>query len=274
MRAVHNAGVLFSLVFFMIGTLQAATVHWTGGSASNDWNDAANWSSATVPGFSEADDVLFVDAGDSTTLVTAFSFKNASSIKLRGDPSVTLSADLAGVSELYLGGNANLNGGFIHQTAGKLSLVSLRIGSLETATSESVYTLTGGRILNSGNLYVNKGMFLLKGNSAMVSTVSLSVTDIGTLAFTLDSNGVQAIEVKNRFDISEKARLIVDASALETGEGVFELVKFSNLFQEFNPENITITGLKSGLIGTIAYEKNRMMLMIEQGQSGLGLLTY
>jgi hypothetical protein len=160
---------LVAIVLLATGTVQAANINWVGGAGSNDWNDAASWSTAYVPGATEADTALFVGTSDNTTLVTPFVFTNASSMNLRGGPTVTLNADLSGVNNLYLAGNSGNDGGTIVHLGGTLSVVSLKVGNSSGATTESAYTLSSGRIVNFANLYVNKGTFTLTGSSAEVS---------------------------------------------------------------------------------------------------------
>ncbi|MDF7823562.1 putative glycoside hydrolase [Pontiellaceae bacterium B12227] len=245
----------------MVGTLLAATVHWTGGANSSDWNDATSWSTAYVPGSIEADTVLFVGTADSTTLVTPFVFTNSSTMNLRGEPMVTLSADLSGVNSFLLGGNNNNDGGTVHQTGGALSAVTVRVGSIAGATTESAYTISGGRIANSGNLYVNKGTFTLSGSSAEVEADSMTVTGIGTLAFVLGSDGVIPISVTNAFTINDStSKLSIDASAYTTTNSVVELVHFGSLSGSFATSEISITGLPADQAGTIVYDDNRLTL--------------
>ncbi|MDF7806348.1 dienelactone hydrolase family protein [Pontiellaceae bacterium B12219] len=258
-----NRYTLSTCLLMTLGT-QAATISWVGGSASNDWNDAANWSSAYLPGATEADTVLFVGTDDNTTLVTPFTFTNASSINLRSDggPTVTLNADLSGVNTLYLAGNSGHDGGTINQLGGTLSTVSVRVGSSSGATTESFYTMTGGRLANSGDLVVNKGSFTLSGSSAAVETDALTVTSIGTLSFVLGSDGVTPISVTNAFTINDStSRLTIDASAYTATNSTIELLQFGSLNGSFAASEITVTGLRPDQEpASIFYDDNRMTL--------------
>ncbi|MDF7823561.1 hypothetical protein P4B35_06010 [Pontiellaceae bacterium B12227] len=252
---------------------QAANIHWSGGAGTADWNDAGSWSTAYVPGATQSDTALFIGSGDNTTLVAPFTFTNSSSINLRGEPTVTLSADLSGVSSFLLGGNGNNTGGFVNQTAGTLSATSLRVGSSSTATSFSGYTLSGGSIVNSGELYVNMGTLLLENNVATVSADSMRVTGIGTLAFELGTDGVNAIDVANNFLVEATAKLSIDASGLTAGEGDYELLSFGSYTRAFQSENVTISGLADGLSGSITYDADSMNLTVIPEPATLGLIA-
>jgi hypothetical protein len=224
-------------------SIASATIHWTGGANSNDWNDAASWGTAYVPGTTAADTVLFVGSGDSTTLVTPFAFANASSINLRGGPNVTLEANLSGVNNFYLGGNSNNDGGTVNHLGGTLSVVSLKVGSSSAATSDSTYTISGGQIANSGNLNVNKGTFTLAGSTAEVGAGFMTVTDIGELKFELGSSGVTPISVTNALTINSlTSKLSIDCSGYIGADTVIELIEYGSISGSFAADKIAITG--------------------------------
>jgi len=225
-------------------TVVTLRIDWIGGAGSADWNDTNSWSSIDLPGSVASGNVTFSGAEDGTTLAAPFTFTNASDIQVRAGAAVALNADLSGVDELTLGGEAGSDGGTISQSGGTVSAGSILIGSLAAATSESVYTLSGGSLDASGDLHVNNGTFALEGSAAAVSVDSLTITDLGELSFTLGEAGVSPLAVSHAFSVGDStARLTVDVSAYTGTATMVELVQFSSLSGTFEPSSIVINGL-------------------------------
>ncbi|MDF7826657.1 acetylxylan esterase [Pontiellaceae bacterium B12227] len=262
-------GIRFVLLMVLLACLrtQAATFHWSGGAVSNDWNNVASWSTSYLPGSTAADTVLFIGTGDSTTLITPFVFTNASHINLRsnGGPTVTLAADLSNVGNFYLAGNSGHDGGTVIHLDGTLTVDSLKVGAQAGATSESAYTISDGRIANSGNLYVNKGTFTLSGSTAEVGANSMTVTGIGELKFELGASGVIPISVTNEFSINATSELTIDASSYTATNTVIELLQYGSLSGSFDPSLITVTGLSAQQEpATIVYDGDSMNLVLAE----------
>ncbi|MDF7823871.1 hypothetical protein P4B35_07585 [Pontiellaceae bacterium B12227] len=47
-----------SLCLLAVGAVQAATIHWNGGGADDNWNTALNWDGNVLPGSSVSDNAL------------------------------------------------------------------------------------------------------------------------------------------------------------------------------------------------------------------------
>ncbi|MDF7806346.1 hypothetical protein P4E94_02780 [Pontiellaceae bacterium B12219] len=253
------SGIISSLSLLMSATVQAATIHWTGGAASNDWNAAANWSTAEVPGATTDDSAIFAGSADSTTLAMPFSFANASSITVRDDAVVTLNANLSGINQFYLAPNANVAGGTVVQQSGTVSAQTVKVGNSNTALSESWYTAAGGTLSVSGELYVNKGTFSLVGSSATVTADALKLTNTGGLDFKLGASGVIPIQVANQLTIGAESTLTIDGSAYAGNGGTNVLVQFGSFSGIFDPANIVIDGMDGA---SISYEDDSMNLVI------------
>ena len=70
------------------------------------------------------------------------------------------------------------------------------------------------------------------------------------------------------------SKLKVDASVYTEGAGTFNLFNYGSRIGSFDPFNITISGLGSGLSGSITYDADSMDLVITAASSGPALSAF
>ena len=183
LSALYTGFSIFSLILVASGTVQAATVKWSGATDSK-WSTASNWAGGTLPvagdtvqvgtAYQAYTNILTIQDGDSATVGRAdFS---GGEMKMTGG-SVTVSGDRlrvggsASTTMTFSGGTLNLNGGFglggnngsntpSTMTISDTARLNVNGCLLVHGNSTSTLNQTGGVIVNkSGWSHVGEGPY-------------------------------------------------------------------------------------------------------------------
>ena len=157
--------LLFLLLFCMVGTVNATTYTWTGSSSIN-WNDASNWSPATVPGSA--------DIASFTNTSTTYQPKLDTSRSIAGlTVSANISLDL-NTYQLTVNGNTTLDRGTYSNGSLIVNGTTLSLGYMNA--QGTVYygpTLSCSLTVTAATLSIKFSTF----NAAVVLTKTGSSTD-------------------------------------------------------------------------------------------------
>ncbi len=178
---------------------------WTGGGADDNWNTAANWFPAAIPG---AADSLTLDATSSDPVVInvnanvqGLTIASTYGGTITQNAGVTLTVGVVGYSQAgssFAGGNAAIT------VNGPFSLT----GGTFTSTSGTL-TVTGGFTVNGGSFVHGGGTTLLSSGNATVSTPS----GVTFNALTVNSSGTKTLNDT----ITVTGTLDLVAGSLNTG---------------------------------------------------------
>ncbi|HEY4142773.1 MAG TPA: autotransporter domain-containing protein [Pseudolabrys sp.] len=225
---------------------RAADVNWTG-NTDNDWNNAANWTPATIPG---ASDRAIFDTGSPNTFINNNAPASVGSLQFQSDTdfylvtnsdTFTIASGINNVSavntpELDNSGTLNFNGGTITGT--------LDLGNATNATMNFSNANAGGaNINNTGILNFNAG------SSAGTATITNDNFG-GTTAINFNSNATAGSAVITNNGFSE-----IDFNDSSTGGTAhIDNTHFVNFKDTSNAENITIVNNSSSAF--VNFENN------------------
>ncbi|MBL9031270.1 MAG: hypothetical protein JNM80_06140 [Phycisphaerae bacterium] len=182
-----------------------ALVMWTGGAATNEWNDAGNWSGNAVPGAS-ADVVIPANASAAEILVNAGIPAIASLVSHKPIRIDAWTLQVAGTSTLEVGAELRLSGGTF-RGGGTTQLNGGAVWEGGTLTSAA-----GGSV----EIPVGQSMSIVVGSNHHLST---TLKNYGTLNWTggtiiLDNAGVLRNEPGGTFTITA-----LNGDVLDSGVG-------------------------------------------------------
>lgn len=211
--------------------LTAATVSWDGGAGTSYWDDAANWSSDSLPG--SDDDVVI---GVNTSL-------NASR-RLDVNTNATFQSYTGSVANLMTrasGGSRTLTIG--SSDTGNASSITL---NLNRSVSDDSFTGTGSNILyiefgyqitltHTGSGETTFGQARLRNTSTSTGTDTVFFAGSGNWAFVTPSSGVASALQKN----SANATLDVE---LKSGTGGFTGTLRYASTNAMNVDNVRVNG--------------------------------
>lgn len=235
-----------AVALLMAGVAQAATVSWTGGAATDDWNDTGNWNQTYVPGNNGVvDNAIFSATGDNNTPTASFNFVTASDFNFRNEATLTLQTGvtISNFDDGRLGANQGNGGGHIIQTGGTLSGKSILVASSLSATTRSSHTLSGGNVSLTGVYDVNTlGDIILTGSSAAVSAGSIDFSGASTLTFNFDSSGIGSFSTAGAFGAATTSAMTINAADYTpVVDDFFTLVDAATL-TGFDAGKITVNG--------------------------------
>ncbi|MDF7806344.1 PEP-CTERM sorting domain-containing protein [Pontiellaceae bacterium B12219] len=257
----------------MTGAAQAANINWSGGGATDDWNDTANWGGAVL-GTNTADQAVFNGAGDSNTPTTDFAFAEASNLTTRNEAHITIGTgvNISGFGAWRLGANNANGGGHITMTGGSLDGVSLQVASSPTASSRSSFTVSGGSLTTSGTLSLGSlADFNLTGNAASFDVASFTAGN-GSIFNATYSSGMSTIDAGSVNINAEGALLNVDLGTY-TGTGDFDLITFDSLTSGYASGNVVFSGLDGGRTATLESDADSLYVHVIPEPATLGLVV-
>lgn len=164
--------------------------------ASMEWNSAANWDLARVPGVL-AEDLAVIAGGMTANVSSDFTGEFVWETVVRGAATLNIGANLIGGGNLSVG----LEGedGFVNQTAGTNEVATLTIGDAMAAAASNVYTLSEGVLSTSGELVINSGGMMRITGGSMTTATGVVQTGRGVA---LNAGGVLEISGGTYFDTS------------------------------------------------------------------------
>ncbi|MDF7826658.1 putative glycoside hydrolase [Pontiellaceae bacterium B12227] len=253
-------------IFLLVGSLQAANIDWDNGAVTNvGWHTATNWAGDILPGSVSNHNVILNGSVDAPYVVQDYNPANPFDITMRNGALLTIEADLLNVDDFYLGPNANNGGGVVDHSSGTVSAKQVKVGSSTTATSDSIYTLSGdGRIVTTADLSVGMGTFRVDGSAAGVTVGnSLNLSNGGNLTLELGEYEPAQISVAGSFSIhSSDSVLTIDGSFYRGGSDTFELVRYGGVSGSFAATNVVIKGFKADQSASISYDSDSLNLTI------------
>ena len=184
--------VLFGLFFFMtLAHIDAATIRWDGGAGTDQWSDANNWSTNTVP--TSSDDVIlnndFVGGSYSVELPSGTVQVIVLSIVIQpsaGSIQLTLPTS-NNAQDAFLPGSATLHSGAILLNSGTFSSTGHTFRTTNGANSFIIY---------NGARYIHN---TARQNTNIVANLSqISGTEYGVFEYDVPVNGVYGISAAAR----------------------------------------------------------------------------
>lgn len=101
----HTTSLLTVVTSIALSNISnAAVIHWNG--ASGDWNTAANWAGARLPGSEVGDDVISSGA-DNPHVNSAVTGTNNFDIIVRSGGDLTIAADMSNIVNFSVSTNGN-----------------------------------------------------------------------------------------------------------------------------------------------------------------------
>ncbi|MDF7823570.1 hypothetical protein P4B35_06055 [Pontiellaceae bacterium B12227] len=167
------------ICLLMVAGSQAANVVWNG-SESIYWGNTNNWNVGYLPG-ATANDQGIIQAGSPVTVAANFSVVTfGTDLTVRSDETLNVQADFTNWDQIRVGWNSG-HVGYVNHSAGAVGAVDLFVGNGGTATANSVYTMTGGTLSLSDQLWSrNQGEFNQSGGTTIAAR--FDVNDGGTAA--------------------------------------------------------------------------------------------
>ncbi len=274
MRNIHT--IMAASLLVALG-VQADNVSWTGGGATDDWNDTANWNTTYVPGGNGvADQAIFSGTGDSNTPTGDFAFTVASDLTTRNEAVITIGSgvNISNFDQWRLGANANNGGGHVVMTGGSLSGVSFAVATSPTASSRSSFTVSGGTLTTSG-VFSLGGLadFNLTGNSASFDVGSFTAAD-GSIFNATYSSGMSTVDVTGNANINAAGALLNVNLSSFAGTGDFDLITFGSLTGGFAGGNVVFSGLDGGRSATLESDADRIYVHVIPEPATLGLIAF
>ncbi|VGO12498.1 hypothetical protein PDESU_01051 [Pontiella desulfatans] len=156
------------------------------GAVDSEWDNAANWDLARVPGALGAD-LAMIDSASVVNVSSNYSGIYAWETVVKGGALLNIAADLIGGADTMVGSDGDY--GFVYQTAGDNEVETLTVGDA-AALSNSVYTLSGGTLTTLGELVINSGGVMKVTGGSMEVATAVSSTARGVA---LASGGVLEI---------------------------------------------------------------------------------
>jgi hypothetical protein len=265
----------------IMGVAQAALIDWVGGGADTEWSNVDNWETTYVPGNNGVvgDRAQFFAGTDVATVTSEVSSPDLVDIKLRNNGNITISANMTSLRNFEIGvdGGSVGFGTFIKQSAGTVTAT----GSLQLGTDDNnggLYELSGTATLDLGGATVigaNGKVSMIGSNASFAAgdatTDTFTMLTTGILDFQFDNSGIGTIAA-GAFTVDGTSSALTVAATASTTEGVYELVTFDSMVNTFNTDNITITGLDTGLTGSITYDGNSMNLTVIPEPATIGML--
>jgi hypothetical protein len=236
----------------------ALVINWLGTTDSN-WTFANNWSSNVVPGSATSDNAILTGNDIHAVVATPFSALLLNKIKISDGAYLLIEESIKVGDSIQLGAVNNLAGAELYQHADVIVSDSLRIGHLTTLTTPSRFTIEEGSLAIGNELFIRDGAFRVKGAQSNISANSMRVLSGGELIFDFDVSGITPINLAADFQIDDGAKLTIDLSGYTVGGNIVELVKFSSLQGNFDPSNVTITGLTGAKVN---YTDNSLTISI------------
>ena len=159
---------LIALSLFFCGTLSATNYIWTGAHSTN-WNDALNWSPASIP--SSTDNVTITKTGSNnlsieiSPAIVNFTVSSGNTVNLLSGNSLTVNGNFtnsgtftgASSSTLYLGGTTSISGS-------NISLYNLTINSGASISCTATLSISGA-FSNAGYFSASSGNITFNGSS-------------------------------------------------------------------------------------------------------------
>ncbi|WPJ96228.1 PEP-CTERM sorting domain-containing protein [Coraliomargarita algicola] len=242
-KFIASAAVLLAFT----QTTQAANFNWTGGAATDDWNEDANFGGADISAITTADQLVFAGAGDSNAPTADFVFNAEADVTARDNVVITIGTgvNISGFNQFRLAANSGLDGATLTMTGGSLSGASMTVASSPSATSDSFFNVSGGALATTGAFLVRGlGNVNLNGDDASLSVGSVEFQNDSVLNATFDSSGISTIASAGDVSIGASALLNFDFSSFaETG--VFELFT-GTIVSSYDLANVTGLGALSG----------------------------
>jgi hypothetical protein len=271
---------LLSVCFLAAGSSLAGNIFWQVNAGSDNWTNTANWASGILPGSVTADTAIIslgTTETTATTINTALTFTKAVKLAIRNESYVLMesggSATFASGIQVGANGTAGTKA-HLTQTGGTLSGTTLEIGTDAAAGGE--YLMSGSSVLSltGAATFGTAGALSLTGSDVSVTLGGGLSLNGGELVFGAGAAGASTIDVTGgTFTIdSVNSLLSVDATGLTAG--TYDLVTFTTLNGAFDTDNITLTGLDSGLSGLITYADNSMSLTVIPEPATIGLLGF
>jgi len=238
----------------------AANVAWTG-DIDNNWNEAGNWSTSTVPGTTNTDNADLVGSSDNAIINTSLISYQLNQLRVSDGGSLIINEPISINSAMQLGAVTSSGGGTIVQHADTSIASTLRIGHLSTVTTPSSYLVDDGELTVGTQIFIRNGSFEIETVEPEVSANDMRVYSAGELIFDLGPQGVSAINLSSNFQIDSGANLVIDLSDYTQGAGTIDLVSFDSIVGVFDDENVSIIGLEGG---TLNYNNNSLTLTINE----------
>ncbi|CAA6676304.1 MULTISPECIES: PEP-CTERM sorting domain-containing protein [unclassified Lentimonas] len=230
----------------------AASINWTGGGTTDDWNDTANWGGVTPGSQGVEDSVIFNTAGDNNTPTASFAFTTASDFNFRNEATLTLQTGvtISNFDQGRLAANGGNGGGHVVQTGGTLSGRTFVVASSLTATTRSSHTMSGGNVTLTELYEVNTlGDVILTGSTAAVSAGSIDFEGNSTLTFNFDAAGIGSFTTAGSFGAGTTSTMTINVGSYNATVGAaFTLVDAATL-TGFDSGNITVNGFGTEGVG-------------------------
>ena len=246
----NTTSILTAATVALIPVCNAAVINWSGGAASDDWNDVDNWQRDTIAGELADDNAIFSGTGDSNTPTFSIAFTNPTDFNFRNEATLTLisGVTISNIDQGRLGANANNGGGHIVQTGGDLVGLDFTVGSSSAATSRSTHTISSGDVSLTGNYGANSlGDVIVTGSMVAISAANINFNETNgvgsTLTFSFDSAGIGSFTTAGAFSASGSSLLEINAAGYTPVVGnTFTLIDAAGGYTAFDTNNITVNG--------------------------------
>ena len=240
------------------------TMMWTNSAdGDTEWLNTNNFNYKHWPGLTKFNKVIMAvnDVGSVTCDVVP---NNNVYLEMRSSAKLDVSANLNIADQLIMKTNAALT-----QTSS--SIVNVGKNLMLAAK----YSISDMAQLSIGlDLYMaSNAQLTIIGDSTSITASSVTPTDSqvhGIINYVLGESGTGVFDLGGKLTIgSTTAKINIDASAYTGGVKSIPLIKYTSVVGAYNPANIVLTGLASGLDGVVASKADGLYLDIT-GEGGGG----
>lgn len=239
------------------------TMLWTNAlSGDTEWLNKNNYNYKHWPGLSKFNKVIMAVNDVGTVHCDATYMTNNIYLEMRSGATLDVSANLNIDDQLIMKTNSVLT---------QTSTSTINVG--KNLYLAALYSIADMSHLNIGlDLYMASNAQLnIVGDGTSITASSVTSTDSqihGIINYVFGASGTGVFDLGGKLTIgSTTAKINIDASGYTSGTNSIPLIKYTSLAGAYNPANIVITGLSSGLEGTVESQSDGLYLLVTGGVS-------
>lgn len=260
----------FSTASFLALTLNDSAAANAIAQKTGNWSDPTVWPEDIVHPGEVTNDIIYIRNGYTVTVNSNVNYSNGISSMVfgatggNGTLNIQSGAQLTitGVTDVVRSGNIDNSTGTISMSGGTFSTGSLNMGGGSTNDNATAIfnlsggslTVVGGTIVGNDTVGKTSGSLNVTGSAAIANGDSLTVNQLGTIRFTLNSTNITTLNYSGAATFANNSTLIVDGSSYAGGSTVFTLINAASLSGSLASINDSITGFNPAYTTNLVFD--------------------